>query len=85
MLVLTPLYGLNTPEGRLDHGPEIIFDQHLPQGLVAVLALEDDAFGHDDARASAGVEMFGDVIHEEHFTALGLDRKPVVLPDAAFG
>ena len=56
----------------------------MPQLFVGGLALEDDAFGHDDAGAAGGREVLGHVVHEQHFAALGLHGKAVVRLDAAF-
>ena len=51
---------------------------------MRLLALEDDALGHDDAGAAGGGEVLGHVVHEQHLAALGLDGEAVMRPDAAF-
>ncbi len=68
-----------------DDRDEAGVDEHLPQGFVGRLALEDDAFGHDDSRAPRRGEVLGHVVHEEDFAALGLDRESPVGADAALG
>ena len=67
-----------------DDGDEAVLHEHFPQVFVGGLALEDDAFGHDDGGAAVGREVLGHVVHEEHFAALGLDGESLVRLDAAF-
>ena len=75
--------GIEHTRRQRDDGDEVLLHQHLAQLLVGGLALEDDAFGHDDAGAAAGREVLGHVVHEQHFAALGLHREAVVRLDAA--
>src|SRR5262249_33769496 len=70
--------------GKGNDSPEIIFDQHATQLVVGGLALEDDPFGDDDASPTAWIEVFSDVVDEEHFTPLRFDRKPIMRADATF-
>lgn len=51
--------------------------------LVRSLALEDDAFRHDNAGTASGCQVLGHIVNEQHFTALGLHRETVVRFDAA--
>ena len=67
-----------------DDGHERILDEEFSQFHVGVLRGGDDAVGHDDAAATVGREMLGDVIGEEHFGFLRGDAKLRVRADAAF-
>ena len=51
--------------------------------FVGVLALEDDAIGHDDAGAAARREVLGHIVHEQHLAALGLHRETVMRLDSS--
>ena len=79
-----PGVGIETARREGDDGDEGVFDQHLPQVFVGALALEDDAFGDDDAGAAGRREVLGHVVHEEDFAALGLNGEALVRLDAAF-
>ena len=50
---------------------------------MGVLALEDNALGHDDAGAPVGSEVFGHVVDEKNLAARGLHGKAVVRTDAS--
>ena len=81
---LHPRVGIETARRERDDGDEGVLDEHFPQLFVGGLALEDDALWDDDASATVGSEVLGDVVHEEDFAALGLDGEKLVGLDAAF-
>ena len=76
--------GLEDTRGEGDDGHQVIFHEHLAELLVGVLALEDNALGHDDTGAPGGGEVLGHVVDEEHLTAFGFHRKAGVRADATF-
>ena len=63
---------------------KVYFDEHLSQRGVGILALKNDAFGHNDTGAARGREVLGHVVHKQHFTALGLNGKTLMRFDATF-
>ena len=77
--------GLEHAGRQGDHGDQVLLHQHFAQLRIGALALEDDALGHDDAGASAGRQVLGHVVHEQHLAALALHAEAVVRPDAALG
>jgi hypothetical protein len=80
-----PGVGIETTGREGNHGDEAVFHEHFPQLFVGALALENDALRHDDGGAAVGREMLGDVVHEEHLAALGLDGKTLVRLDTTLG
>ena len=76
--------GIEHARRKRDDSDKGVFDQHLPQFFVGALALEDDAFGNDDAGAPGWREVLGHVVDKQHFAALGLHGEALVGLDAAF-
>ena len=77
--------GLEHASRQRDHGNQMLLNEQLAELLVSVLALEDNPFGHDDPCPAVGRQVFGHVIHEQHFASPGLHREAAVRPDAALG
>ena len=80
---LHPGVRVETARREGDDGDEGVCHEHLAQVFVGGPALEDDAFGDDDAGAAGGIEVLGHVVHEEDLAALGLDGEALVGLDAA--
>ena len=64
--------GLEHAGRQRDDGDEVALDELFAELRVRLLALEDDALGHNDAGAAGGRQVLGHVVHEQHFRALGL-------------
>ena len=63
--------GLEHATGQGDDGVEFLFlDEELAQGLVRVGRAEEDAVGHDDGGASAGLEQAQEEGEEEQLRLL---------------
>src|SRR3990172_4209259 len=75
--------GIENTRRQADNTPEVIFYEHLSQCLVGVLTLKDDPFRYDDTCPASDVQMFCNVVNEEHFAPLSFNAEPVVRPDAA--
>ena len=63
---------------------ESVFHQVFSQGFVGVLGLEYDSLRDDDSGASAGGEMFEDVVHKQDFAVVGFNGESSVRANAAF-